>query len=91
MNPVSAISQGHRARVEERLSKLKELHARVVAEIESLEAAIACKPRTRRSRHDPRPDCGSEQGYQYHRYHGELRCDDCKAAHSDYNAGRSAS
>lgn len=45
-------------------------------EIEHIGAAPASR---RRSRHD-RPECGTESGYQAHRYRGET-CEDCKAAH----------
>lgn len=33
----------------------------------------------------PRPKCGTERGYQYHRTHGEPRCEKCRIAHNSHN------
>lgn len=51
---------------EERLEKLRALRAKVADEVTREEIALGIR-RTRRSRH-VRPDCGTEAGYQWHRY-----------------------
>lgn len=35
----------------------------------------------------PVPECGTEAGYQHHRYHNTPRDDACKAAHARHNRG----
>lgn len=51
---------------QERLEKLLTLKTKVVTEIDQEESALGIR-RRRRSRH-VRPDCGTEAGYQWHRY-----------------------
>lgn len=51
---------------QERLEKLLTLKAKVTVEIDEEQAALGIR-RRRRSRH-VRPECGTEAGYQWHRY-----------------------
>lgn len=51
---------------EERLEKLQTLRSKVTVEIDREESALGIR-RRRRSRHI-RPECGTEAGYQWHRY-----------------------
>lgn len=77
---------------QERLEKLLTLKAKVCLEIDQEESALGIR-RRRRSRH-VRPDCGTEEGYQWHRYQAKkdpanhpwpLPADDtcgCREAHA---------
>lgn len=51
---------------QERLQKLLTLKTKVNLEIDQEESALGIR-RRRRSRHE-RPECGTEAGYQWHRY-----------------------
>jgi hypothetical protein len=71
---------------EQRLERLTFLRARIDAEIRELAGQV---PLVKRSRKNP-PPCGTESGYQRHRYYGEPRCDPCKAAHRLHNRAKYA-
>lgn len=64
---------------EQRIAELLKLRDRLDAELVRL---MPTNPAVRRSRKVP-PRCGTESGYQRHRYLGET-CDDCKRAHADH-------
>lgn len=65
---------------EQRLQRLTFLRWRIDAEIRALAGE---PPLRKRSKKNP-PTCGTESGYQRHRYYGETRCEPCKTAHSLY-------
>ena len=77
---------------DERLAKLLTLKTKVSVEIDREESALGIR-RRRRSRHI-RPECGTEAGYQWHRYQAKkdpenhpwpLPAEDvcgCRAAHN---------
>jgi hypothetical protein len=71
--------------LEQRLVELRDLRRRIDAEIRKVTGAIddvRAQRAERRSRHE-RPPCGTDQGYEWHRYREErVTCADCKAAHS---------
>lgn len=67
---------------EARLRKLFELRDRIDAEIAQL-----CKGKRQRRHKDDLPPCGTETGYQRHRYRGE-ECEPCRAAHAAHNRAR---
>lgn len=67
-----------------RLIELERLRREVEREIRRLTTVLAT--RKRRSRKIV-PDCGTETGYQRHRYRGE-DCADCKRAHALWNRAR---
>ena len=69
---------------EQRLARLTFLRARIDAEIRELAGEV---PLVRRSKKNP-PPCGTESGYQRHRYYGETRCEACKAAHRLHNRAK---
>lgn len=64
---------------EQRMGELLKLRDKIDAELCRL---IPAQPGIRRSRKVD-PPCGTETGYQRHRYRGE-KCDDCKRAHADH-------
>lgn len=64
--------------VEERAAELLRLRAKVDEELIRLARTIDTSKR--RSKFDV-PECGSETGYQRHRYLGE-KCDECRVAHN---------
>ena len=68
--------------VDQRIAKLFELRDRIDTEIERLS-----KGKRKRRHKDDVPPCGTETGYQRHRYRGE-KCDPCTAAHAAYNRAR---
>lgn len=69
-----------------RLNDLILLQRKIDKEIDRLvdqwEADRATPDRKRRPR-NVKPDCGTESGYQAHRYRGE-DCDECREAHAAY-------
>lgn len=69
----------------DKLAQLRVLRAKVDAEIEAVAKVIAVAERpkiTRRSRY-VEPECGTESGYQRHRYKGE-RCPACVRGHAEH-------
>jgi hypothetical protein len=72
--------------VEQRLARLTFLRQRIDAEIRELAGQVPLRKRSKRNA----PPCGTESGYQRHRYYGEPRCDACKTAHRIYNRARYA-
>lgn len=68
---------------EARLRKLFDLRDRIDTEI----LALTKTPRQRRSR-KVIPPCGTETGYQRHRYHNET-CERCKRAHAAHQRAKS--
>lgn len=79
----------------EQLAKLRTLRMKLEAEMNALAGVIdraeatTRASRLRRSRREI-PPCGTESGYQRHRYYKEVRCDECKAAHAEHTAIRFA-
>jgi hypothetical protein len=81
--------------ISERLAKMYALRARLDEEIAAEEKLIGAEAhrKSRRSKFDV-PPCGTEAGYQRHRYRGE-RLDaendpcGCIAGHAAYNRARS--
>lgn len=73
------------AEARDRLARLRELRTKLDAEADSLARMVAGRQSAsrRRSRHI-RPDCGTEDGYQWHRYRGE-KCEPCRVAHAAHN------
>lgn len=65
----------------DRLIELARLQRKIEAEINRAQRDIP--QRRRRSRYDI-PPCGTETGYQRHRYLGE-KCDECREAHAAHN------
>lgn len=51
-----------------------DLRARIDTEITTIEASL-------RERF-PRPDCGTEPGYQWHKHRREFNCEPCRKAHN---------
>lgn len=79
-----------------RLRELEWLRTRVAAEILNTRRMLAAAGRIRHPR-NVRPACGTERGYQWHRYHDPdnwpLPADDpcgCRAAHAKHNRIRHA-
>lgn len=75
--------------LDQRLAELRTLRRRVDEEIRRIRSAIADQSRSRR-RVGELPPCGTEQGYQWHRRHGEARDRDCLDAHAAYERERAA-
>lgn len=66
-----------------KIARLRELRDQTDAELDKWARLVAYRERPkveRRSRLID-PECGTESGYQRHRYRGE-KCDECKAAHA---------
>lgn len=75
--------------LDQRLDSLVALRAAVDREIRRTRAALKDSPR-RRTPNGQKPPCGTERGYQWHRRHDRAFDDDCRAAHSAYEAARVA-
>lgn len=72
--------------VDQRIARLVALRDRIDAELIALDGWRSSQPRRRRS---PRvvPPCGTESGYQRHRWYGET-CDACRLAHNAHERAR---
>lgn len=91
---VSPIINPHVARLRKRVDDLASLQQRVADELVAArnELREARRPPQRKTRtRGRRPDCGTERGYQWHRYHEArawpLPADDpcgCRAAHAEH-------
>lgn len=79
-----------KARIRGRIRELQALRNRVDDELTVLTAELG-EVRERRSR-NVKPPCGTEQGYQWHRYRRDKYppCDSCKAAHNAHERARAA-
>lgn len=68
----------------EKLAALKTLRVKVDREIEALAKLIAAdeRPKVRRRSRHIEPECGTESGYQRHRYKGEAKCPACLRGHA---------
>lgn len=76
----------------EKLARLQALSKQVDAEIKALAKTIALSERprlTRRSRY-VEPECGTESGYQHHRYKGETKCPACIRGHAEHQRDAAA-
>ena len=72
-----------------RLIELANLHRKIEDEIRRVSRLVDGEMAT--SRRSPRdvPACGTETGYQRHRYRGET-CDECRVAHAAHNRAADA-
>lgn len=73
--------------VEQRAAELLRLRRKVDEELARL--ANIEPPRTKRSKFDV-PECGTDSGYQRHRYYGEEIDDACRLAHNEYERVQAA-
>lgn len=75
---------------DQRIAELLRLRRKVDAELARLALAAEPSKIKRRSKFDI-PDCGTESGYQRHRYYNEPKTDcGCAAAHAAHEREQSA-
>lgn len=97
---VSPIINPRATKLRNRIADLRSLQQRIADEIEVAAAELreVTRPPDRKyRRRGIRPDCGTETGYQWHRYHEAhawpLPTDDpcgCRAAHAEHQRIRDA-